>query len=147
MANQQQHVIPTSLRSSRPNTHHALGDPTDVSPPPHVRAIGVDLTEDDATYIRGKLRTRLDKFARSIRWTSVRVTDLNGPRGGVDQACSITVALKGLPSVIVTRRHASGHAAIDEALHAIEQAVRAILGRRRMKPMRRRAIPLNVSRF
>ena len=139
MTSQQPELVPTVLRASLPNTDGRPSAGTKVSVPAHVRAIGVELTEDDHNYIRHKLLTKLRKFATSIQRISVRVTDLNGPRGGVDEVCSIKVVLSGLPSVVVTRRDAAVQAAIDASLHAIEQAVRGIVGRRRMKPLRNRA--------
>jgi ribosome-associated translation inhibitor RaiA len=146
MAHHQPHDLQTPLQSSLPNPDRRQpGDPAVV--PAHVRAIGVELTEDDHSYIRGRLLTKLAKFARSIQRVSVRLTDVNGPRGGIDQVCSIKVVLNGLPSVLVTRRHASVQAAIDAALHAIEQAVRGIVGRRRMKPLRSRSAGSDVDRF
>jgi hypothetical protein len=68
----------------------------------------------------------------------VRVKDVNGPRGGVDQLCRIKVVLDGLPSVVVENRDASPGAAIDAALSGAEKAVRRTLLRRRTKPLRRR---------
>lgn len=106
--------------------------------PAHVRVIGVDLDDDDHALIRRKLGMKLGKFATSIERVSVRVTDTNGPRGGVDQVCNVKVVLSGLPSVVVERRHADVHAAIDVALRATEQAVRRSVRRRRMKPLRGR---------
>ena len=50
---------------------------------------------------------KLGKFATSIERVSVRVTDTNGPRGGVDQVCNVKVVLSGLPSVVVERRNAA----------------------------------------
>jgi ribosome-associated translation inhibitor RaiA len=106
--------------------------------PAHVRLIGVELDDDQQTYVRQKLGMKLGKFATSIERVSVRVTDMNGPRGGVDQVCNVKVVLSGLPSVVVERRHAALHAAIDDALRATERAVRRSVGRRRMKPLRGR---------
>ena len=106
--------------------------------PAHVRMIGVDLADDQQAYVRRKLGMKLGKFATSIERISVRVTDMNGPRGGVDQVCNVKVVLSGLPSVVIERRHAALHAAIDDALRATEQAVRKSVRRRRMKPLRGR---------
>jgi ribosome-associated translation inhibitor RaiA len=106
--------------------------------PAHVRVIGVELDETDRALIRKKLGTKLGTFATSIERVTVRMTDANGPRGGVDHVCSVKVVLSGLPSVVVERRDASPHAAIDLALRATEQAVRRSLSRRRMKPLHRR---------
>jgi hypothetical protein len=133
MANQQQDIVASGA--------------TEFSPPAHVRGIGVTLTDDDHSYIRHKLRTMLGKFATSVQRVSVRVTDLNGPRGGVDKVCAIKVMLGGLPSVVVIRRHATVQAAIDAALHGIGQAVRGIVGRRRMKPLRNRIARRDVGWF
>jgi ribosome-associated translation inhibitor RaiA len=107
----------------------------DSTIPAHVRVAGVTLSDDDRVDVRRKLGLRLHKLARSIEHVTVRAKDVNGPRGGVDQECSVKVVLRGLPSVVVTRRHASLAAAIDTALHAIEQAVRRSVHRRRMKPL------------
>jgi len=74
----------------------------------------------------------------SIERVTFRMTDANGPRGGVDHVCSVKVVLSGLPSVVVERRDASPHVAVDLALRATEQAVRRSVGRRRMKPLRPR---------
>jgi ribosome-associated translation inhibitor RaiA len=108
-----------------------------VRTPAHIRVSGLELGEADRTLIRKKLGTKLGKFTTSIERVTVRVTDANGPRGGVDHVCNVKVVLSGLPSVVVERRDASPHAAIDLALRAAEQAVQRSLGRRRMKPLRR----------
>lgn len=105
--------------------------------PAHVRVTGVGLNNDDHADIRRKLGRKLGKFAWSIERVTVRARDVNGPRGGVDQECSVKVVLSGLPSVIVTRRHAALHVAIDEALNAVAQAVRRSVRRRRLKPLHR----------
>ena len=116
----------------------ASGRMETVRPPAHVRVIGVELDEDNRALIRRKLGMKLGKFAASIERITVRVTDANGPRGGVDHVCNVKVVLSGLPSVVVERRDVTPHAAIDRSLRATEQAVRKSLGRRRMKPLRRR---------
>ena len=106
--------------------------------PAHVRVIGVELDDEDRALIRKKLGTKLGKFAPSIERVSVRMTDENGPRGGVDHVCNVKVVLSGLPSVVVERRDAAPLAAIDLALRATAQAVRRSVSRRRMKPLHRR---------
>jgi len=106
--------------------------------PAHIRVLGVELEPDDRMYIRRKLGMKLGKFATSIERISVRVDDVNGPRGGVDQVCRIKVVLIGLPPAVFEGRDASLEAAIDGALTGAERAVRRSVQRRRMKPIRRR---------
>jgi ribosome-associated translation inhibitor RaiA len=104
--------------------------------PIHVRATqGLNPIERD--YVRNRLGEKLRKHARSIERISVRVEDMNGPRGGVDQACRVKVVLTGLPSVVVETRSAKLSDAVDAAVLGIERAVRRSLERRREKPLRR----------
>ena len=70
----------------------------------HVREKGVELDEDAREYIRRKLGVKLGKCAPSVERVSVRVFDVNGGRGGIDQRCLVKVVLSGLPSVVVERR-------------------------------------------
>jgi ribosome-associated translation inhibitor RaiA len=131
------HRAPLPASVPRP-VKRASGRTETLRTPAHVRVIGVEFDENNCALIRRKLGMRLGKFATSIERVTVRVTDTNGPRGGIDQVCNVKVVLSGLPSVVVERRDATLHAAIDVALRATEQAVRRSVGRRRMKPLRRR---------
>ena len=106
--------------------------------PTHVRITGVALTDDEEVAIGRKVGTKLGKFSWSIERVTVRARDANGPRGGDDQECTIKVVLSGLPSVVVKRRDAVRHIAIDMALDAVEQAVRRSVDRRRKKRLRGR---------
>ena len=66
--------------------------------PAHVRVMGVPLDDRDHADIRRKLGLRLGKFAWSIERVTVRARDANGPRGGVDQECTVKVVLSGPPA-------------------------------------------------
>lgn len=103
--------------------------------PAHVRVFGVDLEKAERDFIRRKLGMKLGKFAESIERVSVRVEDVNGPRGGVDQSVRVKVVLSGLPSVVFEARDAAREAAVNGALAGVERAVRRALGRRRTKPL------------
>jgi ribosome-associated translation inhibitor RaiA len=131
------HRAPLPASLPRP-VKRASGRTETSRTPAHVRVIGVELDENSCALIRRKLGMKLGKFVTSIERVTVRVTDTNGPRGGIDQVCNVKVVLSGLPSVVVERRDAALHAAIDVAMRATEQAVRRSVGRRRMKPLRRR---------
>jgi CBS domain-containing protein/ribosome-associated translation inhibitor RaiA len=106
--------------------------------PAYIRSVGAVLDAADESYLRRKLGRKLGKFASSIGRTSVRVEDVNSPRGGVDKRCSIKVVLSGLPSVYVEERHHSVQAVMDRALARTERAVRQTVQRRRMRPLKSR---------
>jgi len=105
--------------------------------PVHIRAPQVDLGDIERDYIRLKLGRKLGKYATSIERVSVRIEDVNGPRGGVDQSCRVKIVLRGLASVVFESRDESLNAAVDAALSGVERTVRRTLERRRMKPLRR----------
>ncbi|HLS87107.1 MAG TPA: HPF/RaiA family ribosome-associated protein [Burkholderiales bacterium] len=115
--------IPRAAKTKR-NRH----EPSHI--PAYIRAEGAPIDADDRAYLRRKLGMRLGKFARAVERVSVRIRDVNGPRGGVDKACTIKVVLAGLPTVVVEEQHASLQAAMDRALQRIGNAVRRSVERR-----------------
>jgi hypothetical protein len=103
---------------------------TSADIPAYIGAAGASLDAGDRAYIRRKLGMKLGKFARAIERVSVRVRDVNGPKGGVDKLCAIKVVLGRLPSVVVEQQHASLQGAMDGALRRIAVAVRRSVQRR-----------------
>jgi len=104
----------------------------------HIRAFGIYVDQNTRTSIRRRLDRKLRKFARSIERVSVRLKDVNGPRGGVDHVCRIKVVLRNLPSVVYEKQDTSLVAALGGALAGAERAVRRTLQRRRSQPIRKR---------
>lgn len=86
---------------------------------------------DDATrnHVRRRMGRQLGKFVTRVERVTVRLRDINGPRGGVDHACGIKVVLSGLPSVVVEEHAPTARAAFDSAAARTERAVRRSLGR------------------
>jgi hypothetical protein len=104
--------------------------------PANIRVEGVRLDDDDSTYIRRRLGEKLGKYARRLERVTVRMRDINGPRGGVDIQCRIKLVLSGLPSVVVEERAQRLRPALTRALAGAERAVRRTLQRRRTRPIR-----------
>ncbi len=97
--------------------------------PVAIRAIGVDVDDDTREYVRRKLGRKLGKFATRIERVSVRLRDVNGPRGGVDHQCQVKVVLSKLPSVVVEEQRETVRAAIDAALSGATRSVSRAIGR------------------
>jgi hypothetical protein len=55
-----------------------------------------------------RLRFSMRRMRTQVLKAHVRLVDLNGPRGGIDQRCQIQLTTDGLGTVVVhaTRRHA-----------------------------------------
>src|SRR5690348_8295609 len=86
-------------------------------------AHGVDLSGDLKDYIRRRVHFSLGRFAARIRSLSIRVADVNGPRGGVDKCCDIRVDVGLRQPVIVRERQANLHVAVAFAMERAERAV------------------------
>jgi hypothetical protein len=104
--------------------------------PAHIRVLGTYLSKEERKDIRKELGRKLGKFGRAIERVSLRVTDVNGPRKGIDQVCRIKVVLSDLPSVVVETQDAVLGRAISRALTGTEHAVRRSVRRKRMKPVK-----------
>lgn len=78
--------------------------------------------------------TRFNRFASAIREVRATVTDLNGPRGGVDIRCQLYVTLGKGQKVVIQETAASVREAISIAF---DRATRTIARRMdRMRPGR-----------
>lgn len=81
------------------------------------------------TYAVRRLSVALRRFERRIRSVRIRVTDLNGPRRGVDTSCSMTARLVGGRQVVVEARTAVPFASVSRAAAKLREAVARELSR------------------
>lgn len=75
------------------------------------------------------LSTRDEHILRIV----VRLSDINGPRGGADKCCHIQVILSHLPDVVVEDTELDIYAAIDRAADRAGRTVGRRLARSRDK--------------
>lgn len=104
--------------------------------PAYIRVVGVNLDQEERVFIRQRLGVKLGKYATAIERVSVRVSDVNGPRGGGDKICRIKVVLSSLPSVIFESQASSLNDTVNGALAGTERAVRRSMQRRLTKPVK-----------
>lgn len=84
-----------------------------------------------------QLHFHLSRFSGAVDEVVVRVTDENGPKGGVDKRCQVFARLARGGSVALSVTGADAHGAVA---HAIERTVRMIA--RELARARDRARPL-----
>ena len=92
----------------------------------HVRLVG-----GAEQGIERRLRFALGRFASRIRRLRVRLTDVNGPRGGLDKRCRIAVDLIPRGMVMVEGAGDDPFALVAGAAKRASRAVRRALERRR----------------
>jgi ribosome-associated translation inhibitor RaiA len=94
-----------------------------------IRTTGVELTDDIRAYANRRMSTKLAKFAKHIERLTVRLEDVNGPRGGIDTQCRVKVVLAGLGPVVYEAIGREATDAIDLAATGTERAVRKTIRR------------------
>ena len=72
----------------------------------------------------------LSRFAQRINHVSVVISDINGPRGGVDQSCRTTVKMGRLGAITVTTTDDNIRAAVARAADRVGRAVARTIERR-----------------
>ena len=103
----------------------------------------VKVTPDLREYIDRRLYFALGRFGPAIDHVSVRVGDVNGPRGGVDKHCQIVVKLRasGSSPIAVDDHDQNLRTAVDRASNRVGRTVaRAIERKRRKRAYQRRRL-------
>jgi ribosome-associated translation inhibitor RaiA len=75
-------------------------------------------------HVGRRLERTLGRIGGRIQRVTARCSDVNGPRGGVDQLCRIELSLRGLPSLVVEKRAETARQAFDRAVNAAKRALR-----------------------
>jgi ribosome-associated translation inhibitor RaiA len=73
------------------------------------------LTDALHSHAERRLRFALTCCDDHIRRIVMRLSDINGPRGGADKRCHLQVVLDGLPDVVIEDIETDLYAAIDRA--------------------------------
>jgi len=80
-----------------------------------IHAKDFSLTEALRAHVTRRLAYALNHGQDVVSRTSVRLTDVNGLRGGVDKSCAIEVRMKGAADLIVEDVQDDIYVAIDRA--------------------------------
>lgn len=92
-----------------------------------------------------RLLFALSRFGEKIVAVSVVVTDTNGPRGGIDKACRITVKLRKIPNVTVTLTDTDLRRTLAAGADRVGHAVSRVIEKRRTV-QRRQWLPIQSIR-
>lgn len=96
-----------------------------------IRSQGFKISEAMRGYTEHRLHFALRKFAGKLGAVTVRFSDVNGPRGGVDKLCRISVEVPPSATVAMQAINANLYTAIDRAAVCTERSLARRLRRRR----------------
>ncbi len=96
-----------------------------------IQAPSFSLTEALRNHAERRLRFSLTYCDEHIQRVIMRLSDINGPRGGADKCCHLRVVLAGLPDVVVEDIQADLYVAIGRAATRAGRTIGRRLTRRR----------------
>lgn len=96
-----------------------------------IQASGFKLTDGLREHTERRLRFALSWAVHDVRKVVVRLSDINGPRGGNDKRCYIQVPLPHKPDVVIEDTESDLYVAIDRAVERAERSVARRLDRQR----------------
>ena len=98
-----------------------------------IQARDFSLTQALRGYVERRLRFALSARYDQIGRIQVRLSDINGPRGGSDKCCHVNVTLPGHPAVVIEDTESNMYVAIDRAADRASRTVARRLARQRDK--------------
>lgn len=96
-----------------------------------VRALKYEIDDELLEHIERRLRFALRRFADHVGEVQIQLADVNGPRGGVDKRCRITVPLLPRGVVRVEGDGDDPFALVAQVAKRVGRSVRRTLARRR----------------
>jgi hypothetical protein len=87
-----------------------------------VRFRGLDRSPSLIAYVVRRAQLRFSHFNGAIHLVVIRIGDVNGPKGGADKRCQVTIRGPALGTISVVDQSADAHSAVDLVL---ERAARA----------------------
>jgi ribosome-associated translation inhibitor RaiA len=87
------------------------------------------LTDALRSHAERRLRLALTCCDQYIQRIVMRLSDINGPRGGTDKHCHLQVVLAGLPDVVIEDTEADLYIAINRATDRAGRTVVRKVGR------------------
>lgn len=80
-----------------------------------IQARGFVLTEALRQHCERRLRFAIGASGSRLNGIAVRLSDVNGPKGGVDKRCTIRATLPGTAPVFIAQDETDVYVAIDRA--------------------------------
>jgi len=97
-----------------------------------VRFRGMATSDALRDQVGRRLHFQLSRFNGEISAVIVRISDINGPKGGPDKRCQVTVRGPAFGSVTIEDLSADPYSAVDMALERAARAVRRQIERTRV---------------
>jgi ribosomal subunit interface protein len=98
-----------------------------------MRHFNLQMSEFLHDHILRQVEHAVRRFRDRIGRITVRLTDVNGPRGGIDKRCRITAELIAAPPLVVESESDDAYDAVGRAASRLHRTTARMIGRRRHK--------------
>lgn len=88
-----------------------------------IQSRGFSLTDALFGYAQKRLLFALSYCSGHVSRVVIRLSDINGPRGGSDKRCHIQVVLAGIPDIVIEDTEVNLYDAIDRAINRVRRTV------------------------
>lgn len=92
---------------------------------------GLSLSGNTESVIRRQIEQRLHRFSDHVRFVSIHIKDINGPRGGTDRSVVIRVRLRGRTELAASACRSRVLAATDAASRKTKRQVKRAIQRQK----------------
>jgi len=107
-----------------------------------IQARHFSLTEAIGEHVQRRMAVALRSHYDHVKRVFVRLSDINGPRGGRDKRCHIQVSLPGQEDIVIEDTQSNLYVAIDRAAERVKRTITRKTSRRRTRAMRPTAVPV-----
>ena len=107
-----------------------------------IKTSGLDLTDGLREHTERRLGFALDRAHHDVSTITVRLSDINVPRGGADKRCQIQIPLPHQNGVVIEETDADLYVAIDRAASRAGNTLARQLARRHRQTSGRSSVSL-----
>ena len=102
-----------------------------------IRSRNVAVTSELRQHIDRRVGQALNRFEQHVGSVQVALTDVNGPKGGLDKVCRLTVVVAGCDQIAVTEYGSNLFRIVDRVADRVKQRVSSVIEKvRRFDPAR-----------
>jgi ribosome-associated translation inhibitor RaiA len=98
-----------------------------------IQANGLNLTTGLRQHIRNRFFIAFQGTKQHLRKITVRLIDVNGPRGGQDKKCRVHLGVVGGQDVVIENTDTQLHSAIEGATNRAQNTLARRIDKRREK--------------
>jgi len=96
-----------------------------------IRARSVDWSDELRDIVERRISFAVDRYKTQVKYISVYLADVNGPKGGVDKICQITADLDHGDPVMILEKGIEIEPTVNRALSKLSYRVGRRLQRRK----------------